>query len=179
MSKITDDVREIINELDADGGGFQTSEAANMLVHRYVVDGICQPDGTPKPKVQSLMRMGASVAVKHYDADSAERKRLRSKAPAAADSVQGDFQQIAEDFDYRWLMAYAASEENETAARKVLVRMTLPEVQAVIALKRKKAAEGVAEADRLQDIIDNSPHWFETPSLTVADILDIREENGS
>ncbi len=175
MSGINDDVREIIGELDADGGGFQTAEAANLLVYRYVAVGICQPDGTPKPKVQGLMRMGASVAVKNYNAGAATNERLRNRAAAISGGVQGDFQHIAEDFDHRWVMAYVALEETEHAERKLLIRMTLPEVLAVIALKRKKAAEGTAEADRLQDIVDNNPHWYETPSLTIADILDIHE----
>jgi hypothetical protein len=48
-SGISDDVREIADELDADGGGFRTSEASALLVTRYITAGICAPDGEPKP----------------------------------------------------------------------------------------------------------------------------------
>jgi hypothetical protein len=53
--------------------------------------------------------------------------------------------------------------------------MTLPEVLAVIDLKRKKAAEATAVANRLQDIVDRNPHWQSDPGMTLADILGINE----
>lgn len=55
------------------------------------------------------------------------------------------------------------------------MRMTLDEVLDVIALKRKKAAEATAVADKLQKIIDDHPEWYDHPEMTIADILDIHE----
>jgi hypothetical protein len=175
MRGISADVREIVEELDADGGGFQTGEAAGLLVHRYVVGGVCDADGEPKPKVRTLMRWGAGVAVKNYTPAHRDNTKRRAAAAAAASGAQSDFMELAEDWEFAWLMDYAAAEEGEDAARKVLVRMTLPEIQAVIALKRKKAAETTAEADELQDMIDRNPWWHDHPSMTLADILGIRE----
>ncbi len=63
MSGINADVRDIVHELDADGGGYQTKEAADLLVYRYVDAGICDDFGEPKPKVRKLMRMGAGVGI--------------------------------------------------------------------------------------------------------------------
>ena len=79
MSGINADVRDIVQELDADGGGYQTKEAANLLVHRYVEAGICDDMGDPKPKVRGLMRMGASVAFKSYKSDTNEDKANRER----------------------------------------------------------------------------------------------------
>jgi hypothetical protein len=52
MNSLSDDVREVIGELDADGGGFRTGEAADLLVRRVVVAGVCDADGEPRPKVR-------------------------------------------------------------------------------------------------------------------------------
>lgn len=179
MSGINADVRDIVQELDADGGGYQTKEAANLLVHRYVEAGICDDMGDPKPKVRTLMRMGASVAFKGYKSDTKEnranRERTSERASSWAGGEQRDFSEDYEDFGFDWLMVYAAWDETEYAERKMLMRMTLPEVQAVIALKRKKAAEALAIASQLQKIIDDHSYWHDNPSLTVADILGIHE----
>lgn len=175
MSGINADVRDIVQELDADGGGYQTKEAANLLVHRYVEAGICDDMGDPKPKVRGLMRMGASVAFKSYKSDTTEDKVNRERAAAWAGGEQHDFIEIEEGFGFEWLKVYAAWDETEFAERKMLMRMTLPEVQAVIALKRKKAAEATAVAGKLQRIIDDHLHWHDEPSLTLADVLGIHE----
>ncbi|HTI79470.1 MAG TPA: hypothetical protein VL614_03370 [Acetobacteraceae bacterium] len=175
MSGINGDVRDIVNELDADGSGYQTREAANLLVSRYVDAGICDDWGDPKPKVRTLMRMGASVAFKNYKSDGKAEERKHERAFSFAGGEQRDFAEDHDDFGFEWLRVYAAWDEGETAERKMLVRMTLYEVLDVIALKRKKAAEATAVANLLQDIIDEHPGWYDHPELTVADILDIRE----
>jgi hypothetical protein len=176
MSGINGDVHDIVQELDADGGGFQTREAANLLVHRYVEAGICDDLGDPRPKVRTLMRMGASVAFKNYRSEGADDKAKRERAHAWAGGDQGDFaEDYPDDFGFEWLRVYAAWDETLDAERKVLMRMTLPEIRAVIALKRKKAAEATAVAVRLQDIIDDNPRWCDEPSLTLADVLGIHE----
>lgn len=175
MSRLSDDVRDIVNELDADGSGYQTSEAASLLVHRYVVEGICDADGDPKAHVRSLMRLGAGVSFKNYKSEGVEDKRKREKASAWVGGEQRDFVEVDDAFDFEWLRVYAAWDEGETAERKMLVRMTLYEVLDVIALKRKKAAEATAVAKALQDIVDKRPDWYDHPEMTVADILDIHE----
>lgn len=175
MSKLSDDVREIVNELDIDGNGYQTSEAASLLIHRYVLAGICNADGDPKAHVRSLMRLGAGVAFKNYRADSATETKKREKAAAWAGGEQHDFAELDDDFGFEWLRVYAAWDEGETAERKMLIRMTLYEVLDVIALKRKKAAEATAVAKALQDIVDDHPGWYDHPEATLADILGIGE----
>jgi hypothetical protein len=175
MNSLNADAREIIEELDADGSGFRTGEAAGLLVRRYVVAGVCDADGEPKPKVRTLMRMGAGVVVKNYKPAHRENTKRRETAAAMVGSAQHDFMELADDWEFAWLMDYAAFDESDDAARKVLVRMTLPEVRAVIALKRKKAAETSAEADELQNIIDRNPSWHDHPSMTLADVLGIAE----
>jgi hypothetical protein len=175
VSGIGADVREIVEELDADGGGYRTSEAANMLISRYVLEGVCNADGEPKPKVRTLMRIGASIAFKSYKSETAADRKKRHQAAELVGSDQYDFAEIDDDFAFKWLNVYAAWDEGETAERKMLIRMTLDEVLDVIALKRKKAAEATAVADRLQEIVDNHPEWYDHPEMTIADILDIHE----
>jgi hypothetical protein len=51
------------------------------------------------------------------------------------------------------------------------VKMNLAEVRLVITLKRKKSAETLEEARRLQTVIDHNPAWRDQPNLTLADIL--------
>jgi hypothetical protein len=179
MPSLNDDVREVIEELDPDGGGFRTGEAANLLVRRVVVAGVCDADGEPKPKVRQFMRMGAGTAVHGYKEGSAKNERMRERATetaaGAASQGQHDFHEIADDFERRWLLTYHAWEEDDDAERKKLIRMSLPEVQAVIALKTKKANEARAVAKRLQTIIDRNPSWHDHPSMTLADVLGISE----
>lgn len=172
---LSGDVRDIVNELDADGSGYQTSEAASLLVHRYVVEGVCDGDGAPKPKVRALMRLGASVAFKNYKSEGTGETRKRERAAAWAGGEQHDFAELDDDFGFEWLRVYAAWDEGELAERKMLIRMTLYEVLDVIALKKKKAAEATAVANHLQEIIDKHPDWYDHPELTVADILGIHE----
>ena len=169
------DVHKIIQELDVDGQGYQTSEAASRLVQRYVLEGVCNADGDPKPKVRALMRLGASVAFKNYKSDSTTEERKREKAAAMAGGDQRDFVEFDDGFEFEWLRVYAAWDEGDTAERKMLIRMTLYEVLDVIALKRKKAAEATAVAAVLQRIVDEHPDWYDHPELTVADVLDLHE----
>jgi hypothetical protein len=61
MSKLQDDIQEIIADLDPDGDGFLLSEAVDLLIHRYVTAGLCLPDGTPKPEVRQLMLGGTTT----------------------------------------------------------------------------------------------------------------------
>lgn len=178
-NSLNDDVREVIEELDADGGGFRTGEAANLLVSRVSEGGVCEDDGSPRPKVRQLMRMGATTAIKGFKGFAGKNERQREKAAEftaeAEASGQGDFYDFAEDFDKRWLLTYHAWDEDDDAERKKLLRMTLPEVRAVIALKHKKATEAEAMARKLQNIIDRSPAWHEHPLMTLADVLGISE----
>jgi hypothetical protein len=122
-----------------------------------------------------VQRLGAGVAFKNYKSEDTGEKRKREKASEWAGGEQRDFGEVADDFDFEWLKVYAAWDEGDTAERKMLVRMTLYEVLDVIALKKKKAAEAEAVANRLQKIVDEHPHWYDHPALTVADILDIHE----
>lgn len=174
-SSLNDDVRKVIEELDADGGGFRTGEAANLLVSRVSAGGVCEDDGSPRPKVRQLMRMGATTAIKGFKGFTERNARMHEHAAeftAGAEAAgQADFHDFAEDFDKRWLLTYHAWDEDDDAERKKLLRMTLPEVRAVIALKQKKAKEALAVARQLQDIIDDHPAWRDHPLMTLGDVL--------
>ena len=50
-------VRDVIEELDPDGEGYRTAEAADLLYHRLMMG--C----TVTPQAEQAMRMGASVAL--------------------------------------------------------------------------------------------------------------------
>src|SRR3954449_5556526 len=79
------------------------------------------------------------------------RERAAATAAGAAAQGQHDFHEIAEDFERRWLLTYHAWEEDDDAERKKLIRMTLPEVRAVIALKIKKRPSRMWGVKRLGD----------------------------
>ena len=57
MADLKTMVREVIEELDPDGAGYRTAEAADLLHHRLMLG--C----TVTPIAEQLMRIGASVAL--------------------------------------------------------------------------------------------------------------------
>lgn len=164
MPTLTDLTREVIAELDADGGGFRTREATARLFHR-ATDGHELPD-----HINDLVRLGCSVAVTGAKPLRAAAQRMEVMAG------QRDFAEQVPGFDHL-LNDYAALDETQDAERKKVLRLTLPELRQVIALRRRKAAEMRAVAEQLQAIIDRHPEWEESPETPLADVLGIAERD--
>jgi hypothetical protein len=162
MTTLSELTREVIAELDADGAGFRTREASNLLFHR-VTDGLDLPR-----HVADLCRLGASVAITGNKPERALAQRT------AAVARQSDFAETAPGFDH-WLTEHAAMDESSDAVRKKVLRMTLPELRQVITLRRRKAEEMTATTRRLQQVIDEHPEWEDSPETPMAEILGISE----
>jgi len=162
MPTLHDLTREVIAELDADGGGFRTREATSLLFHR-ACDGLDLPD-----YVATLVRLGCGVAIAGHKSERAVAQRMEAHAS------QRDFAEDAPGFDH-FLFDWAALDDTADATRKRLLRLTLPELRAVIAMRRRKASEMTAMTQRLQEIIDTHPEWEEQPDTPLADILGIPE----
>ena len=161
-------VRKIILELDPGGSGYFTVEASRRVLDAVVGAGVCDSYGKVRPNPLTLMRLGSRIAVANYEVP-------RRRAVAKLAIGQGDFAQMASDFEWRWLFETAALDETEEAIRKVMARMTYYEVWYVIGLNEKKAVECGARATRLRKIMDDNPHWRSEPNRTMADILGIEE----
>lgn len=162
MTTLTDLAREVIAELDADGGGFRTREATALLFHRATT-------GLNLPRhVSELVRLGCGVAITGHKPVRAAAQRMEEMAG------QADFAETAPGFDHL-LNEYAALDDTQDAERKKVLRLTLPELRQVIAMRRRKAAEMRAMAEELQAIIDRHPEWEHSPATPLADILGISE----
>lgn len=162
MPTLTDLTREIIAELDADGGGFRTREATSLLFHRAT-------SGYELPShITDLVRLGCGVAITGAKPIRAVAQKMEAYAG------QGDFAEQAPGFDHL-LNDYAALDETQDAERKKVLRLTLPELRRVIELRRRKATEMRAIAEQLQAIIDRHPEWEDSPETPLAEILGISE----
>lgn len=168
MSELYDAVREIIDELDPDGGGFRTSEASDRLYLRAETEA-----GPLPPITAALAKLGCRVAIRDPRVGRPAMSRSVYAAAAASTSPQYDMADLAEDFG--WLDLHTALEEGETAVRKRISHLTLPETLQVIALKRRKAAQAAAMADRLRMVVDMHPEWQRRPQLTLGDIVGLPE----
>lgn len=162
MTTLTDLTREVIAELDADGGGFRTREATSLLFYRAT-------DGLDLPRhVADLVRLGCGVAISGNKTERAAAQRV------AAYGEQSDFADDVPGFDH-FLLDFAALDDTADATRKRLLRLTLPELRQVIAMRRRKANEIHAFTDKLQQIVEAHPEWEAHPEAPLADILGIAE----
>lgn len=162
MQKLPDIIRDVVAELDADGNGFRTREAADLLYHR-ARNGAAIPDA-----IAQLARRGAQVAIGEYKPERAAAQR------ATMFAGQRDMAEIADGFD-RWISDFAALDDSADAIRKRVVRMTYPEFVAMIEFRERKAAEMREEARRARMILTQHPHWADNPGLTLAEVLGISE----
>jgi hypothetical protein len=128
--------------------------------------GLADEHGNPATLVRQLMTKGATVAIREYQP---EHKATQSAVLACAGN-QSDFNEVSDDFDH-WVSDYAALDESADAERKQLRRMGLHEIRMVIALKRRKAAEAIAIAAKLQMVVDSNPDWEMTPERTLGEVL--------
>ena len=156
---------EIYQELNADGSGFLTNEAANLLYLR-ASDGA---DDIP-PLVEQLARRGAREAVAEFRLDA---KTLR-RAAGVASAGQMDMAELDSGFDH-FLTEVAALDETEGAVRKPVIRMTYPEFLRMIDLRERKANQMLESVRIARAILKQHPGWALRPHLTLGDVLGVAE----
>lgn len=168
MTLIPQWIDEIKQELNPDGSGYHVGEAADLLVERARRD--C---GFLNAECRDLMRAGAVVRIKEHDM-TARGRAPRGKREALAEVIdaiaggQGDFAEFVEGFS--WLDQETSLDDAVDAIRKAYRDLTLVEAKQVVKLKRKKAEETNAAADRIQDFIDDHPEWATRPDMTMGEI---------
>lgn len=162
---LLDLVRGIVTELDADGGGFRTNEAANLLYAKA-----SEGRGDIPQLVERLARRGAREEVANFRPERDATKRVAEAVIAG----QREFAELADGFDH-WVSEIAALDEGPDAVRKRVLRMTYPEFVQMIELREQKAAQMREYARRARKILAEHPEWQETPSMMLADALGVSE----
>jgi hypothetical protein len=161
-----DIIGDVVAELNADRGGFTTSEAVSRLI---APDMAGTPDDMTKPQTR-IYRLGASAAVVQWSPSKRGGPRLRERvskrdavfaAATAGFAPQRDLAEVAEGFG--WLSELTALDETRDAVRKEVGDLDYTETLQVIALKTRKAAETAASAKRLQKVVDMNPGWARQP----------------
>ena len=162
---LLDLVRGIVAELDADGGGFRTNEAANLLYAKA-----SEGRGDIPSLVERLARRGAREEVAGFRPTREAAKRMYEQVAAG----QRDMGELAGDFDH-WISDIAALDEGYDAVRKRVLRMTYPEFIQMIELREHKAAQMREYARRARKILAEHPEWQADPSMVLADVLGVSE----
>jgi hypothetical protein len=157
-------VQQVKTELNPDGAGYHTSEAADGVFAKA-----SEGCGYLTASMRDIGRRGAASAVKEYDIKPQSIKRKLSTAIEAAASGQQDFAYLTEGWE--WVDNETALEEGVHAVRKTYRELILGEAKQVVTLKLKKSREAAASAERTQKIIDTHPEWEESPDLTMGQIL--------
>lgn len=162
---LRDLLRDIVAELDADGGGFRTNEAANLLYAKASEGRADIP-----PLIERLARRGAREEVASFRPERTATKRMAETVLVG----QRDLAELAEGFDH-WVTEIAALDEGCDAVRKRVLRMTYPEFIQMIALREEKAAQMREQARRARKVLAEHPEWQDTPSMTLAEVLGVDE----
>jgi molecular chaperone GrpE (heat shock protein) len=158
-------LHSVVTDLDADGSGFRTREAANLVYAR------ASEGRTDIPTlVERLARSGARVEIAQYRPEHEATKR----AAAAVAAGQRDLAEVSEDFNH-WITDIAALDESFDAVRKRVLRMTYPEFVQMIELRELKAAQMREYARRGRQVIAEHPDWQDNPSMTLAEVLGVSE----
>jgi hypothetical protein len=155
----------IVAELDADGGGFRTNEAANLLYAKASVGCADIP-----PLVERLARRGAREEVASF---RTEREATRRTAEHVL-CGQRDMAEVSEGFDH-CVAEIAALDEGCDAVRKRVLRMTYPEIVRMIELREQKAAQTREFARRARKVLAEHPDWQDSPGMTLAEVLGVSE----
>jgi hypothetical protein len=168
---ISEHIEQIKHKLNPAGGGYSVGTAAEMLVE--VERKGC---GFLTANMRELARAGAVVKIKDHNMTSvgkAPRGKTRELAEAieAITDGQSDFAEWADDFG--WMDNETSLDETLDAIRKAYRDLTLPEAVQVEQLKRKKASETEASANRVRKVIDDHPEWALHPEMTMGEIVGI------
>jgi hypothetical protein len=164
-SNLGDLIGDIKRKLNPNGQGYKVAAAAEMLV-----DTVRVGCGFLTANMRELARAGATVKIRDHNMTSAG-KPPRGKTKQLAEAVgaiedgQGDFADWADDFS--WMDDETSLDDTLDAIRKAYRDLNLVEAKQVVGLKRKKAAETEAAANRLQRTIDEHPEWERNPDLTL------------
>lgn len=163
--KLADAVQSVVDDLDVDGGGYRTTEAASLLFSRAEAE----QGARLAPLARSLARKGAQAALKDHKVERQAQDKAASAAASSALSTQRDFAELVPDMG--WTAEYTALDETHDAVRKRVAMLNYPECLQVIALKTRKAQEAAAMARRLQRVVDENPTWARHPGMTLAEVL--------
>ena len=158
-------LHQIIGELDADGGGFRTSEAANLLYARA-----CLGRQDIPPLVERLARRGAREEVASFRPERVAAQRIATLTVVG----QRDLAELSDGFDH-WVTDIAALDEGTDAVRKRVLRMTYHEFIQMIELREQKARQMREYARRARMILAEHPDWADNPRMTLGEILGLAE----
>lgn len=158
-------LHDIVAELDADGGGFRTNEAANLLYAKA-----CEGRGDIPQLVERLARRGAREEVANFRPE----REATSRVAMAAMSGQREFAEMSDGF-HHWVTEIAALDEGSDAVRKRVLRMTYPEFIQMIELREQKAAQMREFARRARKVLAEHPEWQDNPGMMLADVLGVSE----
>jgi hypothetical protein len=157
-------VQEVKAELNPDGAGYHSSEAADLIFTKAR-----KGCGFLNAAMRDLGRKGALIALKEYAAEQQSASRKLNKVRDAVLAGQHDFADVSEGWG--WVDGETALDEGVHAIRKLYRDLTYGEALQVVELKRKKARESDAAADLLQQVIDRNPAWRNRPKRTMGQIL--------
>lgn len=162
---LRDLLHDIVAELDADGGGFRTNEAANLLYAKA-----CDGHGDIPRLVERLARRGAREEVASFRPERDATRRVAESAIAG----QREFAEVSDGFDH-WVTEIAALDEGCDAVRKRVLRMTYPEFVRMIELREQKASQMREFARRARKVLAEHPEWQDSPDMMLADVLEVSE----
>ena len=96
-------VEEAIQKIDSSGVGFQTTEAANVVIETVIEEYKLTADGGPVIDAPlTLMRNGAAEMARSYDPSAEVRRKERKKVAKpvlqSANTGQGDFAHLDDSF---------------------------------------------------------------------------------
>jgi hypothetical protein len=158
-------LREIVAELDADGGGFRTSEAASMLYLKA-----SEGRGDIPGLVERLARRGAREEVAGFRPEREATKSINESVMAG----QRDLAEVSQGFDH-WVTDIAALDESSDAVRKRVLRMTYPEFVQMIELREAKAMQMREYARKARKVLTEHPEWADNPTMMLAEVLGVSE----
>ncbi|WP_431304074.1 hypothetical protein [Sediminicoccus sp. BL-A-41-H5] len=158
-------LREIVSELDADGAGFRTNDAANLLYAKA-----SEGRGDIPGLVERLARRGAREEVANFRPEREAATRTTNDIIAG----QRDLAELEQGFDH-WVTDIAALDEGCDALRKRVLRMTHPEFVQMIELREQKATQMREYARRARKILTDFPEWADNPRMMLADVLGVSE----
>ena len=162
---LRDLLRDIVSELDADGGGFRTNEAANLLYAKA-----SEGRGDIPSLVERLARRGAREEVANFRPEREATRRVTEDVLLG----QRDLAEVTQGFDH-WVTDIAALDEGCDAVRKRVLRMNYPEFLRMIELREQKATQMREYARRARKILAAFPEWADNPGMVLADLLGVSE----
>lgn len=148
------------------GGNFSAAAAADAALKPIAALDKLRPIDIPNLK--PLVYDGLKHRAQRYQ--PALNKMVREALKSAAGN-QTDMSEVSQDF-IRLINAPAAMDEQPDTTRLPPIDMTLEQLRAHIALKRRKAGQTWRNADLLDRIIARHlVFWSANPNLTLGEIL--------